>query len=120
MAYIDREKLIESLRYHYKPMIRTGSLADVFFDTIERTIDEQPTADVVPRIEYESLRKRMFPSYCQVCTEDEAIKIGYKSGKAKVAKEIFEEADKIFMETCLSLEAYKAWCELKKKYTEGK
>ena len=38
--------------------------------------------------------------------------------RSEVAKEIFEEADKIFMETCLSLEAYKAWCELKKKYTE--
>ena len=38
---------------------------------------------------------------------------------SEVAREIFEEADKIFMATCLSLETYKAWCELKKKYTEG-
>lgn len=37
-----------------------------------------------------------------------------------VAREIFAEADKIFMATCLSLETYKAWCELKKKYTENK
>ena len=41
--------------------------------------------------------------------------------KAKdVAREIFEEADKIFMATCLSIETYKAWCDLKKKYeSEG-
>ena len=36
--------------------------------------------------------------------------------KSEVAREIFEEADKIFMATCLSLETYNAWCELKKKY----
>ena len=29
--------------------------------------------------------------------------------KRKVAREIFEEAEKIFMATCLSLETYKAW-----------
>ena len=43
---------------------------------------------------------------------------GLKQAKADVAREIFEEADKIFMANCLSLETYKAWCELKKKYTE--
>ena len=43
---------------------------------------------------------------------------GYNAKAFDVAREIFEEADKIFMATCLSLEAYNAWCELKKKYTE--
>ena len=43
----------------------------------------------------------------------------FKRQKAEVAREIFEEADKIFMATCLSLETYKAWCGLKEKYTEG-
>ena len=45
----------------------------------------------------------------------------YNAGYRKAsdgAREIFEEADKIFMDTCLSLEAYGAWFELKKKYTE--
>jgi hypothetical protein len=42
-------------------------------------------------------------------------KMGYRKS-TDVAREIFEEADKIFMATCLSLETYKAWGELKKKY----
>lgn len=47
MAYVDREKLIEVIRYKYKPVRPTGSLADVFCNLIEQTIKEQPTADVV-------------------------------------------------------------------------
>ena len=40
---------------------------------------------------------------------------GYRKS-SDVAREIFEEADKIFMANCLSLETYGAWLELKKKY----
>ena len=43
---------------------------------------------------------------------------GYRKA-SEVAEEIFAEADKIFMDNCLSLESYGAWLELKKKYTEG-
>ena len=43
---------------------------------------------------------------------------GYRK-TSEVARKIFEEADKIFMANCLSLETYGAWLELKKKYTEG-
>lgn len=39
--------------------------------------------------------------------------------KTEVAREIFEEADKVFMANCLSLEAYTAWKNLKEKYTGG-
>ena len=42
---------------------------------------------------------------------------GYRKA-SEVAREIFEEADKIFMANCLSLETYGAWLELKKKHTE--
>ena len=45
------------------------------------------------------------------------VNAGYRKS-TDVAREIFEEADKIFMATCLSLETYNAWCELKNKYTE--
>lgn len=46
MAYIDREKLIEAIRYNHRPLLSTGSLAEVFCNSIEWTINEQPTANV--------------------------------------------------------------------------
>ena len=44
---------------------------------------------------------------------------GYRKA-SEVAREIIEEAEKIFMFTCSSLEAYTDWQNFKKKYTEGK
>ena len=38
---------------------------------------------------------------------------------SEVAREIIEEAEKIFMFTCSSMEAYTEWQNFKKKYTEG-
>ena len=57
-------------------------------------------------------------STCNECLAEVLYDNGYRKS-AEVASEIFEEADKIFMATCLSLETYNAWCELKKKYTES-
>jgi hypothetical protein len=45
---------------------------------------------------------------------------GYADAKTEVAREIFEEIDPVFMSFCTSLEAYTAWKNLKKKYTEEK
>jgi ferredoxin-thioredoxin reductase catalytic subunit len=48
--YIDSNKLIEAIRYKHKPILSTGSLADVFCNSIEKTITEQienTSADVV-------------------------------------------------------------------------
>ena len=42
---------------------------------------------------------------------------GYRKA-SEVAREIIEEAEKIFMFTCSSLEAYTDWQNFKKKYTE--
>lgn len=39
--------------------------------------------------------------------------------RAEFAREIFEEIEPVFMSFCTSLEAYTAWVNLKKKYTEG-
>lgn len=68
------------------------------------------------------------PNSCQECAGRKGgcftlpkMKILHDHGYCKqsdTAREIFEEADKIFMATCLSLETYKAWCELKKKYIQ--
>lgn len=73
-------------------------------------------ADVVPKSEVDKLRTD-FGKSVRRC-EEIAISAIQKA-KTEVAREIFEEADKIFMANCLSLETYKAWCELKKKYTEA-
>ena len=43
---------------------------------------------------------------------------GYEKGMADGARQIIEEAEKIFMFTCSSLEAYTDWQNFKKKYTE--
>lgn len=48
-----------------------------------------------------------------------AYKAGYRKA-SEVAREIIEEAEKIFMFTCSSLEAYTDWQKFKKKYTEDK
>ena len=54
---------------------------------------------------------------CKHCLAEQLYNAGYRK-QSEIAEEIFAEADKIFMATCLSLETYKAWCELKKKYTK--
>ena len=45
--YIEREALIETLRYRHKPMIPTGSLIDSLYAWIERSVQEFPKSDVV-------------------------------------------------------------------------
>ena len=45
--YIERGALLESIRFKHKPVMPTGSLADVFCKSVEETIMEQPAADVV-------------------------------------------------------------------------
>jgi len=45
--YIERGALIEAIRREHKPIVQTGSLADVFCASIETTIVNQPAADVV-------------------------------------------------------------------------
>lgn len=91
---------------------------------VNMIIDHIPTADVVPRSENESLRKSMFPSYCQAITEEEAMKIGYERGKIEVAKEIFDEIEFDIHQLMFERDEHRAIAiegviaNLKKKYTE--
>jgi hypothetical protein len=65
-----------------------------------------------------------YSPYCSMCpdcyAQEEATAL-YNAGYRKdseVAREIIEEAEKIFMFTCSSLVAYTDWQNFKKKYTE--
>lgn len=89
---------------------------------IKRQEDE--IADLLEK--YTEIAKRQFPSYCQACSEEEAIKIGREYGKTEVSREIFAE-----IEMCMShdyiptIDVYSCAlklriAELKKKYTEAK
>ena len=60
---------------------------------------------------------------CEYCVTDIEVGVlanvlidaGYRKA-SEVAREIIEEADKIFMATCVSLEAYTVWHNFKEKY----
>ena len=59
------------------------------------------------------------PKCMPVYTAEKIVDAGWRKA-SEVAREIIEEAEKIFMFTCSSLEAYTDCQNFKKKYTEGK
>ena len=143
--YIKREDAVKALEEHilFHTISMHGSieLVNEYRWGVEGAINTLyyvPNADVVPKSEVAILTAKLYASeYANECLRLEfekykgvekiiddnmpkMIKVALKNAKAEVAREIFEEADQIFMATCLSLETYKAWCELKKKYTEDK
>ena len=70
------------------------------------------------------LEKASLPSYCQAVSEEEAIKIGKEYGRAGVAREIFEEIEKTFIDSaalpdCARFVDIDKIAELKKKYPEN-
>ena len=74
------------------------------------------TADVVPKSEYDEVLsswQKIHDSYDADCIEH------YKYGRAEVAREIFEEIEKVVgYALCVDLTDWSAFNELKKKYTE--
>ena len=79
------------------------------------------------RSEVKSLEKALsnsLPSYCQVRSEEEAIKTGKEYGKREAAREIFAEIEKLMLDGAIGGK-YPAkvinpdkYAELKKKYVE--
>jgi hypothetical protein len=127
--YIDRDELLKELCTVSAP---TPSESWIVEKCIEK-VNEQPTADVVPKSEVETLKSLITRK------EDEAYERGYAEGKADVvitnyAKEVKEYAREIFAEiekntgffrVCAErnydyLCIFRELDELKKKYTEGK
>ena len=101
--YIDADELLARMK-------RTPRYFDVKHD-----IEAMPTADVVPRSEYDELLKA-YSVYEEIT--------GLKKAKHDVAREIFEEIERLIELTafadCWSEGGFKSdIAELKKKYTGG-
>ena len=114
--YIDADALIaEYDRVHIGP---AGGARKLMVDA--------PTADVVPRAEaenYKSIAEHQQKLSIDRYFEIKQLKQELDRAKADVAREIFEELDKVIKEHsqgyCCDWYLYELIAELKKKYTEG-
>ena len=111
--YYDLDKLSEMIEAR-AAVVFEGKQA---FWHVAKWLDLLPAADVVPRDEVDKARLQ-----------------GYESGKKEVAREIFEEIEKIILDNTYpdfnrehkpvniwkATTGYDAFYELKKKYTEEK
>ncbi|MBR3965442.1 MAG: hypothetical protein IKJ91_11775 [Clostridia bacterium] len=82
---------------------------DATDEEIERTIDKIPTADVVPKSEAESLTLEL--------NAMRGAANSYKMHYNNLAKEIFEEIEKLFFKNGVFIHI-QSYNQLKKKYTE--
>lgn len=136
--YIDADLFERKMNYILKTYVQSPTLTKKFKDALKSV----PTADVAPKSEVERLEhlraelskraadlqeqcaefaKRQLPSYCRVCSEEEAINIGREYGKTEVAREIFSEMDELLSSysshiVTIGIEEY---AELKTKYMKG-
>ena len=132
--YIDADKLVDRLKV--SPIFQDFNTDGYFIrDMVIDLVGCQPTADVVPKTEVEELSNRyedlMLKHIDLAKDHDELIAWGghIKSKdkariRAEIAREIFEEIEKIAMHgvtsfgLCLMSMGEAAFAELKKKYTE--
>lgn len=102
--YIDADKAdVEQIACFYG--------AECRLEDVQEWLDEQPTADVVPREDYDNLK-----------IELDAMRgaaNSYKMHYEGLAREIIADIEPIFMSSCLSLDTYTAWNNIKEKYTKG-
>ena len=85
-------------------------------DRAETAIDMMPTADVVPKSEYDEVLanwQKLHDQYNSDCLEC------YNKGRADGVREIFEEIEREIKNHGITY-AQRKIAELKKKYTEGK
>ena len=117
MRYIDADKLVEmyerSAEDDWNKKTAPSSWAEAFECAIA-DIDDQPTADVVPKSEVERLEKDN-EDLRNVLTNTIN---KYRNCEAEVAKEIFEEIEREIKNHGIAY-AQRKIAELKKKYTEG-
>lgn len=125
--YIDREALLELINEDCKYKKPTNEYTRGCNDVCEwaiRTIENMPTADVVPKSEVEELKAIIADHKASEERWEEL----YSNTKSEVAREIFEEIEKILAKNigCNSntIAFYKvdkvddAIAELEKKYTD--
>ena len=114
--YIDADKVMEEIN-------RIGGHNLCEWETlgVKALIDRQPTADVAPKSEVEEI---IYKLECLLChaTGSKLSKYTYdlRTMEMVVTDYINESYDEIIDRTlCLDINAYSAYEELKKKYTEG-
>ena len=132
--YIDMDGYRKLFDEEYKKTRRLISEGETHLDNLaegfseaSRVIDRMPTADVVPKSEVEKLENEVerlttiLNSYAlQYGTVADKQKVIDKA-KAEVAREIFEEIEKVVnYALCVDITDWSAYIELKKKYTEVK
>ena len=136
--YIDADALTEQLKV--LEIFITGMLCgktrltevvEEYKKSALRLIDEQPTADVVPRAELENLQDELdLYGFVYGVTPDKQKVIG--KVRSDVAREIFGEVEELLREwfdffrqgndireSCAIMAGLSQVSELKKKYTEG-
>ena len=111
MRYIDADKLEE--------WVYAFHLADAYWAI--PMLKNAPTADVVPRSEFEQLKEYID----DLNDSKEHLCVMLEEARADVAREIFEEIEKLFGGTTMMWLRTTPWQwedyeELKKKYVEGK
>ena len=116
--YIDADKMVaKDNAYTTFP----HDLAGCDDTDLVRWINEQPTADVVPKSEVEKLQEAYNDRLAKdIQTNAEFV----KHAKAEAAREIFEEIDSMIFGTIIpddcAIISIAMLAELKKKYTEEK
>jgi hypothetical protein len=116
--YIDREALLELINEDCKYKNPTNEYTrgcNEVCDWAIKTIKNIPTADVVPKSEYDLLKK----SFKELTQEAKGYLNRIYGIRADVASEIFAEIEKIDEDTVSFQEFYSKIMKLKKKYTEG-
>ena len=118
--YIDAEHLMQKLSrmidYCEKNKDKKFNALNVLFQVGDAIMD-CPAADVAPKSEVERL-ERILNSYAlQYGTVVDQQKVVEKA-KTEVAREIFEEIDRMCIDTFGNFN-HRVFAELKKKYTEG-
>jgi hypothetical protein len=110
--YIDADKFIKQFERALEHQKKYGLYNHAkLTEYVIKAIENEPTADVVPKSEVEGLRND--------------IDISYEYGKIDAAREIFEEIEKILIDSayipdCARFVDIDELAELKKKYTEDK
>ncbi len=118
--YIDADKFKQQLESAIEKLHLIGGIKGVDVGAVIKAIDMQPTADVVPRSEYDALLHK----YELAVAEREANVKGFSEmlhkQKIDLAKEIFQEISKISVPAILPTVKidWQAFMELRTRYTK--
>jgi hypothetical protein len=113
-GYIKKSEAVDVIvKYPYEIAGKTA--------TAIKMIEDLPTADVVPKSEYEMLQGALKSEERHNELTMEMAKKALQNAKAEVASKIFAEIEKhlIFNAYGIATISDKTFAELKKKYTEG-